>query len=234
MADFIKFSREVDFVDVEEELGIISSDRMKSYIKIIEKNHGLQGYFTEADSYLTKDLVEETILDMIKDQDMVGVAAIQESIKLKLEIVIDVLKSFLEKGMISGSLNANKSRLYSFSKIKNTFFNPLLEAKEIQLEELNAELQLSEAHLVSNVEKLLDTYQKQLRGFLTIDKKTFIKEETMTYRLMDVLNAEDRISLKELEELTHVGVEILERLITNALEIGLISGKLTKDVFIKG
>ncbi|MHA1314684.1 MAG: winged helix-turn-helix transcriptional regulator [Candidatus Helarchaeota archaeon] len=233
LLNFIKFTREISFEDVEEELAIISPELIKSYIEILERNHGLEGYFTEDDSYVLKDVIDETILNTLQACDDLNITELQQQLKLNKDTLIQIMKELAEKDKIDGCFNATKDKFYKFSKIKNEMFNRLLEAKEIEIEELNSALNLAENDLLQNVERIVSMYRKQLRGVLTSDGKTFIKEETLDFRLMDFLNSRDQTSLKDLEQQVRLDVETLKGFIQHLLELGLISGKIEKDIYFK-
>lgn len=233
LLNLIKFSKEVTFTDIEEELGIVSPETIKTYIGIIEKNYKIQGYYSQTESYITRELVEETILEKTQGRDEVQLSSLKDMIKLDDEITHRIFNDLIREKKLSGSLNADQTKFFSLSKIKNVIFDPLSQAKEIQLEDLNTELQLAKSDLVRIVESLISAYQKQLRGFLTKNKDTFITEETLSYRLMEILNAQEKISLKKVAEMMQISSESVREIVDNILNIGLVSGTIKKDQFIR-
>ncbi|MHC1591889.1 MAG: hypothetical protein ACXQS8_07375, partial [Candidatus Helarchaeales archaeon] len=202
-------------------------------IEILERNHDLKGFFTINDGYVLREVVEEAILEKAHETETINVEELAKEFSLDKETILKVFQELVNDKKLDGSFDKTARLFHQFSKIKKIVINSLQDVKELDIETLNDELNLNESDLVINVERVISLYAKQLRGLLTKDKKTFIKEETMTFRLMELLENKEQVTLKELEEETRLDVEQLRELISKMLELGLISGTLEKDVFKK-
>ena len=232
----IKAAGRIGLYDIESRYGVTSKDKIKTYLMLLGRNKGLKGYYSEdEEEFITEEKIIQETEQLLGDQDEISISSINLILGLKDEDMVNIVSKLIKDGKLEGILSKDKEKFYQIKKLNAGIMEILSENKEVLIEELSESFNISETDTVSLVKKLNKRYNKQLRGFITTDNALFIKEEPLNFKIIELIrNSESKkIPLLEFQESLKLSEEDLVFLLDKMLEFGVISGKISKDSYVK-
>ncbi len=232
----INVAGRIGLYDIESRYGVTSKEKIKSYIMILGRNRGLKGYYSDdEEEFITEAKIIEETEQLLGNQNEITIKALNLMLGLKDEDTVNIINDLINNGKLEGILSKDTEKFYQIKTLNAGIMEILSENKEVVIDELSESFNISVTDTVKLVDDLNKRYNKQLRGFITTDNSYFIKEEPLNFKIMEFINQyeSNKIPLLEIQENLKLSEEDLIELLDRMLEFGVISGKISKDSYIR-